>query len=297
MKSIRYALFLAILCVGFAIILSACNQQSTPATPQPTATLASTPTATEPPAALTINGISISLEEYQQELVRLQQAQTKLGITSTPEEQKQKVIESFTDQLLMVQGAQQAGFTVDDATLQAKIDALIAQIGGQDKLTAWMNENDYTETTFRDAMRRSIAVAWQRDQIANSVPVTADQVHARQILVQTEDTANLILSKLQNGADFASLALQYDPTTGGDLGWFPKGYLTQPEVEEAAFSLNAGQTSGIIKSSIGYHILYIIERDPSHPLSPDALRTLQEAKIAEWLEASRAASTIVVNVQ
>ncbi len=48
--------------------------------------------------------------------------------------------------------------------------------------------------------------------------------------------------QLQAGADFATLAYRYDPLTGGDLGWFPRGVLTQPAVEEAAFSL---QTTGI----------------------------------------------------
>lgn len=296
MKSTRKSPFIAIFCLVLIFALSSCNERGVTPASEITPTVEMTPTSTQPPAALTVNGISVTLEEYQQELQRLQQAQSKLGITSTPEEQKKKVIDSFTDQLLMVQGAQQSGFTVDDATLQARIDKLAADIGGMDKLTTWETENAYTDSTFRDAMRRSIAVAWQRDQIANSVPETADQVHARQILVQTEDTANLILSKTQNGADFATLALQYDPTTGGDLGWFPKGYLTQPEVEEAAFSLQAGQTSGIIKSNIGYHIIFVIERDAAHPLSTDARRALQEAKITEWLEASRAASTIVVNV-
>jgi len=246
--------------------------------------------------AITINTVGITVEEYQQELTRLQQAQTQLGISSTPEEQKQKLIDDFTNQLLLEQGAIQGGFILDDAPLQARIDALASTLGGQDKLTAWESANSYTVDTFREAMRRSIAVAWQRDQIANSVPTTAEQVHVRQILVQTESTANDLLAQIKAGADFATLALLYDPVTGGDLGWFPQGYLTQPEVEAAAFALQPGQTSEIIKSAIGYHILYMIERDPQHELSPDARRVLQEKKLTEWLDAARTASQIVINV-
>ncbi len=246
--------------------------------------------------AITINNVGISVEEFQQELTRLQQAQTQLGVSSTPEEQKQKVIDDFTDQLLLEQGAYQAGFTLDHATLQARIDALAAEMGGQDKLTAWESTNSYTADSFSEAMRRNIAVAWQRDQIANSVPITADQVHVRQILVQTEETANEILAQIKAGADFATLALTYDPVTGGDLGWFPQGYLTQPEVDTAAFALQPGQTSEIIKSAIGYHIIFVIERDPQHPLSPDARRVLQEKKLAEWLDAAKSSSQITLNV-
>ncbi len=236
------------------------------------------------------------MEEYQQELVRLQQAQTQLGVSTTPEEQKQKVLDDFTNQLLLEQGAIQGGFTLEDSALQARIDQLASQLGGQDKLTAWEAANNYTPDTFREAMRRSIAVAWQRDQIINSVPTTADQVHARQILVQTEETANDLMAQIKAGADFATLASAYDPFTGGDLGWFPQGYLTQPEVEAAAFALQPGQTSEIIKTAIGYHILYVIERDPQHELTPDARRVLQEKKLSEWLDAAKAASQIVINV-
>lgn len=239
----------------------------------------------------------MTLEEYQQELLRLQDAQAQLGKTSTPEEQKQKVLTDLEDQLLLIQGASQGGFTVDDTTLQNRIDALAQKMGGQDKLTTWQTTNFYTPETFQQAMRRSIAAAWQRDQIVNSVPAAADQIHALQILVQTEETANTILTELKAGADFATTALTYDPTTGGDLGWFPQGYLLQPEVEAAAFALEPGQFSEVIKSAIGFHIVYVIERDAQHELTPDARRVLQEKKLSEWLDAARATSQIVVNIQ
>jgi peptidyl-prolyl cis-trans isomerase C len=247
--------------------------------------------------AVSINGVGVSLAEYQQELLRLQDAQTQLGKTSTPEEQSQKVLADLTDQVLLQQGAEQGGFSVDDATLQSRVDQLAAKLGGQDKLAAWETTNHYTDVTFRQALRRSIEVAWQRDQIINSVPTTADEIHARQILVQTQETANSILTQLKAGADFATLALEYDPTTGGDLGWFPKGYLLQPEVETAAFALQPGQYSEVVQSAIGYHIIFVIERDAAHELTPDARRVLQEKKLSEWLDAAKAASQIVVNVK
>ncbi len=278
-------------------IAAACKPAPGSETPSASPTVAFTPTATLEPMAVSINGVGVTLAEYQQELLRLQDAQTKLGKTSTPEEQKQKVLADFEDQLLLEQGANQGGYTVDDTTLQSRIDQLAANMGGQDKLTAWETANHYTPETFQQAMRRSIAAAWQRDQIINSVPATADEVHAQQILVQTEETASMILTQLKAGADFATTAITYDPTTGGDLGWFPQGYLLQPEVETAAFALQPGQYSEVIKSAIGFHIVYVIERDPQHELTPDARRVLQEKKLSEWLDAAKAASQIVITVQ
>jgi len=285
-----------VLIIIFAVFAASCKANQ--ATPTPTATeIQVTPTATEFPMALKVNGEGISISEYQAELLRIQQAQTALQITSTPEEQRDRVIEDLTDQLLLAQAAAQNGFSVDDATLQARIDALAADMGGTDKLSAWEAANGYTDESFRVSLRRSISVAWQRDQIINSVPETADQVHARQLLVQDQANAESLYAQLQAGADFATLAYTLDPTTGGDLGWFPAGYLTQAAVETAAFTLEQGKYSEIIQSDLGYHIIFVIERDAAHTLSVDARRELQEKKLAEWLLAAKASSQIEILAQ
>jgi peptidyl-prolyl cis-trans isomerase C len=118
-----------------------------------------------------------------------------------------------------------------------------------------------------------------------------------QILVQDQVNAEGWLSQLKAGKDFATLAATADPTTGGDLGWFPQGYLTQPDVETAAFALQPGEYSDIIKSDLGYHIIYVVARDANHPLSVDARRTLQEKKLADWLQTTIAAAQIEVTIQ
>jgi peptidyl-prolyl cis-trans isomerase C len=274
-------------------LLAGCGPKVTPSPNQPPATA----TPVEAPMALRVNGEGITMTEYQAELTRLQNAQADLGMTSTPAEQRDRVLENLTDQLLLAQAAAQGGFTVADATLQARIDALAAEMGGADKLQTWETANGYTDESFRIALKRSIAVAWQRDQIINSVPTTADQVHARQILFQEQGNADNYYQQLETGADFATLAYQVDQNTGGDLGWFPQGYLTQPDVEAAAFALQPGQYSSVIHTELGYHIIYVIERDANHTLSVDARRVLQEKKLDEWLTASKAVSTIEVLVQ
>ena len=81
--------------------------------------------------------------------------------------------------------------------------------------------------------------------------------------------------------------------TKGELGWFPRGYLPESAIEQAAFALQAGQFSDVIQTQAGYHILFVVERDPAHPLSPDALLTLQERAIQDWLTQQRNASTIL----
>ena len=147
--------------------------------------------------------------------------------------------------------------------------------------------------SFRSGLRRSLEAAWQREKILESVPQSAEQVHARQILVLTETAAQQVLSQLnQAGSNFATLAFGYDLSTGGDLGWFPRGYLTQPAVEEAAFSLQAGEVSAIIKTDFGYHIVQVIAREENRPLTQEARQTLGRKALQRWLDEQRKSAQI-----
>ena len=85
-----------------------------------------------------------------------------------------------------------------------------------------------------------------------------------------------VLKELKAGGDFAKLAEKYsdDPgsaKSGGDLGWIGRGR-TVPEFEKAAFSLGKGQTSDLVKSSYGFHIIRVDDKQEAH------LKTLAEVK-------------------
>ncbi len=78
------------------------------------------------------------------------------------------------------------------------------------------------------------------------------------------DRAAALLDSLKEGKDFAELAKKYsdDPGSaaqGGDLGFVKKGVF-YPEFEEAAFKLDNGQTSGVVESPVGFHIIQMIEK-------------------------------------
>ena len=133
-----------------------------------------------------------------------------------------------------------------------------------------------------------------RDKIITAVPKTADQVHVQQILLYNADDAQAVLNQLQGGADFDTLAAQYDPNTRGELGWFPKGYLLEPKIEDAAFSLQAGQISGVIQTEAGFNIIKVLERDAQHPLSPDAYLAMQNLALKEWITQQRAKAAVVL---
>jgi len=224
----------------FILLLAACNstETTTPSpdsdqieSPTPELKITSTPTpfilpTPEPgtPLAALVNGQAITLEEYQEELERAQIASETGLVTFTEGD----VLQNLIDEVLLVQGAAEKGFVMEEDLIQSRLDQLeLDDPSNQD----WLSMYGYTQESFEQAFRRTIAATWMRDQIIHSVPSTAEQVHARQILLYNFDEAENAYSQLQAGTDFATLASQYDPITSGELGWFPRGYLTVPELE------------------------------------------------------------------
>lgn len=94
------------------------------------------------------------------------------------------------------------------------------------------------------------------------------EVHARHILVETEDEAKAIEDELKKGADFAELAKKKskDPgaSDGGDLGFFTKDQMV-PEFSKVAFSLEPGKISDPVKSQFGWHIIKVEEKRNRKP--------------------------------
>jgi len=89
-----------------------------------------------------------------------------------------------------------------------------------------------------------------------------DQVHCSHILVKTEQEAKTVLERLNKGEKFANIAQQVSlcPSgkRGGDLGTFSRGKMVK-EFETAAFVLQKGQVSPIVKTKFGYHIIKRLE--------------------------------------
>src|SRR6202795_674000 len=97
-----------------------------------------------------------------------------------------------------------------------------------------------------------------------SKQITGEQeVHARHILVETEDEAKAVKEELNKGADFAELAKKKskDPgaSDGGDLGFFTKDQMV-PEFSTVAFALEPGKISDPVKSQFGWHIIKVEEK-------------------------------------
>jgi parvulin-like peptidyl-prolyl isomerase len=314
----------------FALVLAACGvsdvpPQNTVATTPSTLPVATAPASkttapsqaaaapsvapTQGPAAARVNGKPIPSAELEKEVAHRQSELTKQGMNlDTPEgqaaltEMRRQVLEGMIEQELVDQEAAKLGITVSQAELDAAINQSIADSGGMDAFNKYLtNVAGMTVDEFREGQREGML--WQKvmEHVTRNVPMTGEQVHARHILLNTKAEAEAVLAQLRAGADFAVLAQRYSKDTitsaaGGDLGWFPRGGLFDAALEKAAFDLQPGQISGVVQSDLGgqvvYHIVQVIERDPAHALSDDALLAARRTTFQRWLDNLKASAKI-----
>ena len=233
-----------------------------------------------------MNGEPIFLAEFERELARAGDAATS-----------KQVLDGMIEVLLLDQAATAAGVTVTDEQLDAIIQADIEAIGGREAFEARLASNDITAEEYREQVRTNHVAQRVQMQITADIPDVLEHVHARHILVATQEEAEAILVQLREGADFGTLAQTYslDVSTrdrGGDLGFFPRGLLLAPELEEAVFALAPAQISDVVHSDLlGYHIVQVLERE-ERPTDEQNLELIRTNQISLWREQLWAGATI-----
>lgn len=122
-----------------------------------------------------------------------------------------------------------------------------------------------------------------------------EQVRARHILIRADANASReekqkareriegILGRIKKGEDFARLAAEFSEDSnsqmnGGDLGYFTKGQMVRA-FEEAAFSLKAGQVSGVVETDFGYHLIKVEEHQEARMVTFDTAKEQIRAKL------------------
>ncbi len=128
-----------------------------------------------------------------------------------------------------------------------------------------------------------------------------DQVNVRHILIKTPEPENgkvdekavadakakaeSILKQVQAGGNFADLAKKNsdDPGSkdnGGSLGWIQHGQ-TVPEFDQTAFSLKKGETSGLVRTTFGFHIIHVDDKQEAHVKTLDEVKAQIEPALAQ----------------
>ncbi|HEY72243.1 MAG TPA: hypothetical protein G4N99_03140 [Thermoflexia bacterium] len=280
------------------------SSASTPPGPATAAAPADSTATTAPPATPTpepalaalVNDQPVYLADYERELAQYEVSLLARGIDpGSPKGQESLtqardwILNIMIEQALTEQAAATAGVAISDAEVDAYMQEMIAESGGEEAFQAILVEwGETSEDAWWEVRAQLIGMAMTQ-RIVEGVPATTEHVHARHIQVDTLQEAERLLAQLEAGADFVTLARAYSQdhntsASGGDLGFFPRGILVAPELEEAAFALQPGQFSGVVTTALGYHIVQVVERDPTRSVDPESLRFLQDRAVQEWVE-------------
>jgi parvulin-like peptidyl-prolyl isomerase len=152
-----------------------------------------------------------------------------------------------------------------------------------------------SEQTIRGIYEAQLYREKLQAELTQDLPPTEEQVLARHILVETEEEANAIYERLQNGEDFAAVALETSQDTGsaangGVLDWQPRSFFVT-EFGDAAFSQEIGEIGQPVKTDFGYHIIQVIAREDI-ALNATQYEQKKETVFTDWLTATREDSDI-----
>jgi foldase protein PrsA len=154
-------------------------------------------------------------------------------------------------------------------------------------LTSLQEGAGLSEAEYREIVAAGLLREKMQEFVGQQVPTSEPQVRARHILLDTEEEAQAVLERLEEGEDFALLATEVSTDTvsaelGGDLGWFPRGVM-DPVFEEAAFGLAVGEISDVVETSFGFHIILLEERDEDRELDAQMLEQRKSEAFQVWL--------------
>ncbi|HSX41343.1 MAG TPA: peptidylprolyl isomerase [Candidatus Saccharimonadales bacterium] len=165
-----------------------------------------------------------------------------------------QVLDQLQQQAVVNQLASKYKAKVTDAEVKTQVDQITKSAGGEAKVKEVLSKfygwdlNDLKKKIRQQLLKQKVADKVQSDQSVDS---------------QAKSKAEDVLKQVKAGGDFAELAKKYSQDSsaanGGDLGFFGKGQMVK-EFEDAAFSLQPGQTSDLVKTKYGYHIIKLIEK-------------------------------------
>lgn len=213
------------------------------------------------------------------------------------EQLKKEILENLIKERVLLAKAKEDTIKIDDRKVEAELDnriqALIQQVGSQERLEAqWGAPVSKIKRDNREQVEKMLLIQEVLNQkfknvqisrkeverfyesIRDSLPVKKPSVRLSQILVtirpgkESREVAfekiQAIQQRIKSGEDFSELARQYseDPGTakrGGELGFAERGTFFQ-SFEEAAFRLEPNEVSEIVETPIGFHLIQMIER-------------------------------------
>ena len=226
---------------------------------------------------------------------------------------KNNIIEKLIMEKLITKETKNMNIVVTDEEVNEQLDQYIAIMEGQEKFEEFLQANDISEDFFKENLRKELLVNKHREDFIKDADIAEKDakayfeankedlviVKASHILVSSEEEGKKIVERLKQGEEFATLALTESMDTvsaaqGGNLGYFTKGNMIA-EFENVAFALKEGETSELIQTEVGYHIIYLEERkDTFEDLKSEIINVLKEEIYLDKIQELRDKSKVKI---
>lgn len=207
-----------------------------------------------------VNGEAIRYSDYLADVETLErffQGESAAGAPTdalpSPQEVRQNALDRLVFETVLRQEADLRGVTVTKDDIEAEYQTMVSQSESEEQVTAEIESvYGWTPAQFKNKVIRSYLLQQKLGAVLLQAP---------EFLTSAETEAADVLQQLKDGGDFAALAKEHsdDVATapnGGDLGEFGHGIMV-PEFEAAAFALKPGETSELVKTQYGYHIIRV----------------------------------------
>ncbi|MGC2424040.1 MAG: peptidylprolyl isomerase [Nitrospirota bacterium] len=273
------------------------------------------------PVLATVDGVPITLPQFKERLRLLRF--DEISGSAPSEDAKIDLLSQMIQEEMYLHEAGRLKISATPAEVDERLRKVSSGYGPS--FGGTLKDEGITPDEFRKGAQRDITVEkLLSSQVYSRVVVTREQaaayvkenkkklwndkqVRVRQIVVESRAEARELLRVIKRGADFAQLAsrrsLSPDAAQGGDLGWVKKDTMP-PAFESAIWKLKTGKTSGIIKTSYGYHIFKaeaIRKAGPPTPGEAEAAavkelsREMREERFQAWLSQLKARTKVQVN--
>jgi len=246
-----------------------------------------------------VNGVVISKGEFDRELdffVRRAEAGGQQIPDFQMAQMRNEVLDSLIDRELLFQESQKKGVHVKPEAVSDQLNKIQQRYPDKDEFKKLLNDMGLTESDVKVQIERGMAIQELIDiEVSEKITVSdeesksfydknpqlfeqPEQVKASHILIKVEAGATdaqkaearkkimSVQQKVKNGEDFATLAKTYSEgpsaPNGGDLGYFRRGQMVKP-FEDAAFSLKINETSDIVETQFGYHLIKVVDKKPA----------------------------------
>ncbi len=209
--------------------------------------------ALKDPVVATVNGQQIRLSELEVAQQSLPQQYRNMPLQAV----FPALLDRIIDSKLVVQEGKKSKVTEDPAFKKR-----MAFVEDQVLQDFWIQREIARQVTAEKLQKRY-------EERLKQMP-SEEEVHARHILVSTEDEAKALIADIKKGAAFDKLAKEKSTdkasgAEGGDLGWFKKSDMVK-EFADAAFNLKKGElTETPVKTQFGYHVIKVEDRRKAPP--------------------------------